>query len=224
MRGDKDVNDDRIWSRNCSGFHPVTTLHLFSFFFWDQPIAVICASGKTWSRSNQAQGIATPPTFPLHINPRFWGRSYNGLLIFKINFTRLNSQQSRPKKEMTPKIWTSTKKVCGYHELVFTKTSVLFFFIACIYIYIGLIFKKQTKKHLKKTSETLRCPTSRDPLWDPRSSFRAPPQLSLAHWPSKYGDQNHILLDDLRLSHMILDSLILSRWFRIIYQDGFGLF
>jgi hypothetical protein len=33
----------------------------------------------------------------------------------------------------------------------------------------------------------------------------------LAHWPSKYGDQNHILLDDLRLSHMILDSLILSR-------------
>ena len=148
MRGDKDVNDDRIWSRNCSGFHPVTTLHLFSFFFWDQPIAVICASGKTWSRSNQAQGIATPPTFPLHINPRFWGRSYNGLLIFKINFTRLNSQQSRPKKEMTPKIWTSTKKVCGYHELVFTKTSVLFYFIACIYIY-----RPYLQKTNKKTSE-----------------------------------------------------------------------
>lgn len=164
---------------------------MFFFFFWDQPIAVICTSGKTWSRSNQAQGIATPPTFPLHITPRFWGRSYNGLLIFRINFTRLNSQQSQPKKEMTPKIWTSTKKVCGYQELDFRKTSVFFYFSLYIYIYALSSKNKQTKNiwknHPKRSGAH---PTSRDPLWDPRSSFRAPPTaelgpLAIQIWGSK---------------------------------------
>ena len=199
---------------------------MFFFFFWDQPIAVICTSGKTWSRSNQAQGIATPPTFPLHITPRFWGRSYNGLLIFRINFTRLNSQQSQPKKEMTPKIWTSTKKVCWYQELDFRKTSVFFYFSLYIYIYMPYLQKTNKQKTSEKTIRNAQAPIlPQEILFGTRDlRFELLQQLSLAHWPSKYGDQNHILLDDLRLSHMILDSLILSRWFRIIYQDGFGLF